>query len=112
MKKWLKRLIIGVGVFAILFVGTGLTWRYINDVQNKKNWVARARSSNEAPTIDDDRVDRFALQTLNAFFDEGKNMQEFIWELGKQWGLSDADKLEVLRRALDIINESLPKQGG
>ena len=109
MKKWLKRLIIGVGIFAILFVGTGLIWRYINDVQNKKNWVARARSSNEAPTIDDDRVDRFALQTLNALFDEGKDMEEYIFYLGEKWGLSDVDKLEVLRRALDMINEALPK---
>ena len=110
MKKWLKRLIIGVGIFVILFVGTGLTWRYINDVQNKKNWVARARSSNEAPTISDDRTYRLAIQTLNAFFDEGKDMEEYISYLGEKWGLSDVDKLEVLRRALDMIDESLSKQ--
>lgn len=106
MKKWLKRLIIGVGIFAILFVGTGLTWKYFSDIEYKKNWVERAMNSDEAPTISDDRADRFAWQTLNAFFDEGKNMEEHISYLGEKWGLSDVDKLEVLRRALDMIDEA------
>lgn len=46
----------------------------------------------------------------NVFLNEGKKMEEHITYLGKQWGLSDVDKLKVLRRALDMIDESLSKQ--
>lgn len=106
MRKWLKRLIIGIGIFAILFVGTGLTVRYFSDIQYKKEWVARARSSGEVPTISDERTYRFATQTLNAFFDKGEKMEDYIAYLGEKWGLSDADKLAVLRKAIKLIDEA------
>ena len=98
--KWFLVVVIGIS----LILGVIEWWNYTN---YKNDWLSRATTSNEVSTLSDALTDSYAIQTLNAFFDEGKDMEKHLVYLGDKWGLSDADKLKILRRAIDMINKAL-----
>lgn len=98
--KWLLVVVIGIS----LIFGVIEWWNYTN---YKNDWLSRAMTSNEVSTLSDELTDRYAIQTLNAFFDEGKDMEKYLVYLGDKWGLSDADKLKILRRAIDMLDKSI-----
>lgn len=98
--KWLLVVVIGI---SLIFGGIEW-WNYTN---YKNDWLSRATTSNEVSTLSDELTDRYATQTLNAFFDEEKDMKKYLIYLGDKWGLSDADKLKILRRAIDRIDKSI-----
>ena len=104
-----RKFVIGLGIFIVLFIGVGLSWKHFSDIQYKKNWVERAVDSKELPTISDDRTYKFAVQTVNAFLNDGEKMEDYIAYLGEKWGLSDVDKLKVLHKAIELLNKAMAK---
>jgi hypothetical protein len=74
-------LVVVIGVSLIF--GVIEWWNYTN---YKKDWLSRAMTSNEVFTLSDERTDRYAIQTLNAFFDEGKDMEKKLGLSGRSVG--------------------------